>query len=215
MVCACASNLPRDRGPSAPAAACAGRPDPARPGPADRKAVLTPAEIRRALTRIAHEILERTARRRRRSCCWASPPAGVHLARRLAERIGRSRDTRCPTARSTSPCTATICGCARPGRCGRTEVPPEGSRRQDVVLVDDVLFSGRTVRAALDALNDLGRPRAVQLAVLVDRGHRRAADPGRLRGQEPADRAPRGGAGAADRGDRQDEDLGVLPRRSA
>ena len=55
-----------------------------------------------------------------------------------------------------------------------------------VVLVDDVLYTGRTVRAALDAVCDFGRPRAVQLAVMVDRGHRELADPGRLRGQEPA-----------------------------
>jgi pyrimidine operon attenuation protein/uracil phosphoribosyltransferase len=61
----------------------------------------------------------------------------------------------------------------RPARAlGRTEVPPEGIDGAVVVLVDDVLYSGRTVRAALDALNDLGRPRAVQLAVLIDRGHR-------------------------------------------
>jgi pyrimidine operon attenuation protein/uracil phosphoribosyltransferase len=61
----------------------------------------------------------------------------------------------------------------RPARAlGRTEVPAEGIDGKIVVLVDDVLYSGRTVRAALDALNDLGRPRAVQLAVLVDRGHR-------------------------------------------
>jgi len=55
---------------------------------------------------------------------------------------------------------------------GRTELPADGVDGKTVVLVDDVLYSGRTVRAALDALNDLGRPRAVQLAVLVDRGHR-------------------------------------------
>jgi pyrimidine operon attenuation protein/uracil phosphoribosyltransferase len=61
----------------------------------------------------------------------------------------------------------------RPARAlQRTEVPPTGVDGKTVVLVDDVLFSGRTVRAALDALNDLGRPRSVQLAVLVDRGHR-------------------------------------------
>jgi pyrimidine operon attenuation protein / uracil phosphoribosyltransferase len=57
-------------------------------------------------------------------------------------------------------------------RLGPTTVPAEGIDGQTVVLVDDVLYSGRTVRAALDALNDLGRPLAVQLAVLVDRGHR-------------------------------------------
>jgi pyrimidine operon attenuation protein/uracil phosphoribosyltransferase len=61
----------------------------------------------------------------------------------------------------------------RPARAlGRTELPPAGIDGKTVVIVDDVLYSGRTVRAALDALNDLGRPRAVQLAVLVDRGHR-------------------------------------------
>jgi pyrimidine operon attenuation protein/uracil phosphoribosyltransferase len=61
----------------------------------------------------------------------------------------------------------------RPARAlQRTQVPPDGVDGKTVVLVDDVLFSGRTIRAALDALNDLGRPRAVQLAVLVDRGHR-------------------------------------------
>jgi pyrimidine operon attenuation protein/uracil phosphoribosyltransferase len=61
----------------------------------------------------------------------------------------------------------------RPARAlGHTEVPAEGIDNKIVVLVDDVLYSGRTVRAALDALGDLGRPRAVQLAVLVDRGHR-------------------------------------------
>ena len=61
----------------------------------------------------------------------------------------------------------------RPARAlGKTELPPEGIDGRTVVIVDDVLYSGRTVRAALDALTDLGRPRAVQLAVLVDRGHR-------------------------------------------
>ena len=61
----------------------------------------------------------------------------------------------------------------RPARTlEHTEMPPEGIEGRTVVLVDDVLFSGRTIRAALDALNDLGRPRNVQLAVLVDRGHR-------------------------------------------
>ena len=61
----------------------------------------------------------------------------------------------------------------RPARpLDHTDIPPGGVDGRIVVIVDDVLFSGRTVRAALDALNDLGRPRAVQLAVLVDRGHR-------------------------------------------
>ena len=82
---------------------------------------------------------------------------------------------------------------------GRTVEPAGGVDGKLVILVDDVLFSGRTVRAALDALTDLGRPRAVQLAVLVDRGHRAAADPGRLRGQEPADLGRGTGPGQARR----------------
>jgi pyrimidine operon attenuation protein/uracil phosphoribosyltransferase len=61
----------------------------------------------------------------------------------------------------------------RPARAlGKTELPPDGVDGKMVILVDDVLFSGRTVRAALDALNDHGRPQAVQLAILIDRGHR-------------------------------------------
>ncbi|MGV2919824.1 bifunctional pyr operon transcriptional regulator/uracil phosphoribosyltransferase PyrR, partial [Streptomyces alfalfae] len=62
--------------------------------------------------------------------------------------------------------------CPVPRALARTEIPGDGIDGRLVVLVDDVLFSGRTIRAALDALNDIGRPRAVQLAVLVDRGHR-------------------------------------------
>ena len=68
---------------------------------------------------------------------------------------------------------AAVAGRLRPARAlGRTELPPDGIDGKTVVIVDDVLYSGRTVRAALDALTDLGRPRSVQLAVLVDRGHR-------------------------------------------
>ena len=82
---------------------------------------------------------------------------------------------------------------------GTTGSPAAGIDGKVVVLVDDVLYSGRTIRAALDAINDLGRPRAVQLAALVDRGHRELPDPRRLRGQEPADVARRAGAGPARR----------------
>jgi len=167
---------------------CAMRPEPghepgdSRPGNLDRpdspsasqqgwKAVLTPEEIRRALSRIAHEILERT-HGGEGVVLLGIPTRGVDLARRLAARIGEFEGTPAP------------CGSLdvtmhrddlrmRPARAlRRTEVPPDGVDGKTVVLVDDVLFSGRTVRAALDALNDLGRPRAVQLAVLVDRGHR-------------------------------------------
>ena len=135
------------------------------------KTVLTPEEIRRALSRIAHEILERT-HGGEGVVLLGIPTRGVPLARRLAARIGEFEGAPVP------------CGSLdvtmhrddlrlRPARAlQRTEVPPDGVDGKTVVLVDDVLFSGRTVRAALDALNDLGRPRAVQLAVRVDRGHR-------------------------------------------
>ena len=137
----------------------------------DGLAVLDAEEIRRALTRIAHEILERT-HGGEEVILLGIPTRGVPLARRLAARIGEFEGLEVP------------CGSLdvtmhrddlrlRPARAlGRTDLPVGGVDGKTIVLVDDVLYSGRTVRAALDALTDLGRPRAVQLAVLVDRGHR-------------------------------------------
>jgi pyrimidine operon attenuation protein / uracil phosphoribosyltransferase len=137
----------------------------------DGLAVLDADEIRRALTRIAHEILERT-HGGDEVMLLGIPTRGVPLARRLAARIGEFEGLEVP------------CGSLdvtmhrddlrlRPARAlGRTDLPVDGVDGKTIVLVDDVLYSGRTVRAALDALTDLGRPRAVQLAVLVDRGHR-------------------------------------------
>lgn len=133
--------------------------------------VLEAADIARALTRIGHEIVERN-KGADHLVLLGIPTRGVALARRLADGITAIEggtvgagaldvtmyrdDLRLRPARSLQ----------------HTEVPAGGIDDKIVVLVDDVLFSGRTVRAALDALNDLGRPRAVQLAVLVDRGHR-------------------------------------------
>ena len=135
------------------------------------KAVLTPEEIRRALTRIAHEILERT-HGGAGVILLGIPTRGVPLARRLAERIGEFESSEIPSGSLDITLYRDDLR-LRPARAlGRTELPSEGVDGKVVVLVDDVLYSGRTVRAALDALNDLGRPRAVQLAVLVDRGHR-------------------------------------------
>ena len=135
------------------------------------KTVLTPEEIRRALSRIAHEILERT-HGGEGVVLLGIPTRGVYLARRLAMRIGDFEGT-APPFGSLDVTMHRDDLRLRPARAlRRTEVPPDGVDGKTVVLVDDVLFSGRTVRAALDALNDLGRPRAVQLAVLVDRGHR-------------------------------------------
>ncbi|MEV0398965.1 bifunctional pyr operon transcriptional regulator/uracil phosphoribosyltransferase PyrR [Actinoallomurus sp. NPDC050550] len=135
------------------------------------KTVLEAPDIRRALTRIAHEILERT-KGGRDIVLLGIPTRGVTLAARLAERITDVEGA--PVPRGSLDVTMYRDDLRlRPARAlGRTELPPEGVDDRVVVLVDDVLFSGRTVRAALDALNDLGRPRAVQLAILVDRGHR-------------------------------------------
>ena len=142
-----------------------------RPGGEGWKAVLTPEEIRRALTRIAHEILERT-HGGEGVVLLGIPTRGVYLARRLATRIGEFEGTPAPVG-SLDVTLHRDDLRLRPARAlRRTQVPPDGVDGKTVVLVDDVLFSGRTIRAALDALNDLGRPRAVQLAVLVDRGHR-------------------------------------------
>ncbi len=138
---------------------------------ADSRTVLDQPDIARALTRIAHEILERN-KGSRGLVLLGIPTRGVALARRLAGRIAAVEGADLP------------CGSLdvtmyrddlrlRPARAlERTEIPSGGVDCRTVVLVDDVLFSGRTVRAALTALDDIGRPRAVQLAVLVDRGHR-------------------------------------------
>lgn len=145
------------------------------PGPAaptaDGRVVLDSQDITRALTRISHEILERN-KGADDLVLLGIPSRGVPLARRIAERIASVEghdvpvgsldvtmyrdDLRMKPARALLP----------------TEIPSGGIDGKTVVLVDDVLFSGRTIRSALDALTDVGRPRAVQLAVLVDRGHR-------------------------------------------
>jgi pyrimidine operon attenuation protein/uracil phosphoribosyltransferase len=133
--------------------------------------VLEAAEINRALTRIAHEIIERT-RGAEQVVLMGIPTRGVPLADRLAGRISQVEGR--PVPHGSLDITMYRDDLRlRPARgLGPTKVPAEGIDGKTVVLVDDVLYSGRTVRAALDALNDLGRPLAVQLAVLVDRGHR-------------------------------------------
>jgi pyrimidine operon attenuation protein / uracil phosphoribosyltransferase len=139
--------------------------------PGSYKQVLEPAEIRRVLTRIAHEILERT-HGADEIVLLGIPTRGVPLARRLAERATEFEGRPVPWG-SLDVTMYRDDLRLRPARAlGRTELPADGIDGKTVVLVDDVLYSGRTVRAALDALTDLGRPRSVQLAVLVDRGHR-------------------------------------------
>jgi pyrimidine operon attenuation protein/uracil phosphoribosyltransferase len=133
--------------------------------------VLSAPDISRALTRIAHEILEHN-KGSADLVLLGIPTRGVALARRLAERISGVEGTE--VAHGALDVTMYRDDLRRhPVRSlERTHIPDTGVDGKVVVLVDDVLFSGRTVRAALDALNDVGRPAAVRLAVLVDRGHR-------------------------------------------
>ena len=139
--------------------------------PQDRRLVLEQDEIRRALTRIAHEILERTSGGDD-VVLLGIPTRGVPLAYRLAARMEQVEQRPIP-AGSLDVTMYRDDLRMRPARAlGHTQIPPAGIDGKIVVLVDDVLYSGRSVRAALDALNDIGPPRAVQLAVLIDRGHR-------------------------------------------
>ena len=133
--------------------------------------VLTSDDINRALRRIAHEILEAN-RGAQDLLLLGIPTRGAHLARRLAEALRRVEGVEVPVG-SLDVTMYRDDLRRQPTRAVEpTTVPGDGVDGRVVVLVDDVLYSGRTVRAALDALADLGRPRAVRLAVLVDRGHR-------------------------------------------
>lgn len=136
--------------------------------------ILGAPDVARALTRIAHEIIERNDGAAD-IVLLGIPTRGEPLARRLAQRIADVEAGFDPAER---------CGSLditmyrddlhkQPTRAiGATTLPAAGIDDVVVVLVDDVFHTGRTIRAALDAIKDLGRPRAVQLAVLVDRGHR-------------------------------------------
>ncbi|GAB3650489.1 bifunctional pyr operon transcriptional regulator/uracil phosphoribosyltransferase PyrR [Zhihengliuella somnathii] len=138
------------------------------------RTVLTGSDVERVLTRIAHEVIEAN-KGTEDLVLLGIPTRGYPLAQRLGQRIVAADpsvdldalvgqldvtmyrdDLRHGTSRTPSP----------------TRIPAQGIDDKVVVLVDDVLFSGRTIRAALDALADIGRPRTVRLAVLVDRGHR-------------------------------------------
>jgi len=156
-------------------------PPPTTPGPHAEAGtvVLTAADISRALTRIAHEIVERN-KGAHDLVLLGIPTRGVPLAARLAERLvaieGASADGALDPQAIVGELDVTMYRDdlhRHPTRTiGATRLPASGVDGKVVVLVDDVLYSGRTIRAALDAISDLGRPRAVQLAALVDRGHR-------------------------------------------
>ncbi len=135
------------------------------------RTVLEAAELQRAVTRIAHEILERT-RGARNVVLLGVPTRGVTVAARLAARIEAVEGLKVPVGSLDVTMYRDDLRLRGVRALEKTALPAEGLDERIVVLCDDVLFSGRTVRAALDALSDLGRPAAVQLAVLVDRGHR-------------------------------------------
>lgn len=137
----------------------------------DKNVIMDDMGMKRALTRIAHEIIEKNKGVQDVAVVGIRRRGGP-LAQRLAERIGEIEDVVVPvgilditlyrddlTTLSTQPMVH------------RTEVDFDINGKV-IILVDDVLYTGRTVRAAMDALIDLGRPRRIQLAVLVDRGHR-------------------------------------------
>jgi pyrimidine operon attenuation protein/uracil phosphoribosyltransferase len=135
------------------------------------RVVLDARDIARALTRISHEILERN-KGSEDLVLLGIPTRGVGLARRIAERIAATEGVQVPVGSLDITLYRDDLR-QQPARGPQhTEVPPGGIDGRTVVLVDDVLYSGRTVRAALDAMRDLGRPDVVRLAVLVDRGHR-------------------------------------------
>lgn len=133
--------------------------------------ILDDAAMRRALTRIAHEVLEKN--KGIRDCVLVGVKTrGVPLARRLGERISQIEGDQVPVGELDITLY-------RDDLTHKSEDPvvkgndiPVSITGKKVILVDDVLYTGRTVRAAMDALIDLGRPRSIQLAVLVDRGHR-------------------------------------------
>ncbi len=127
-------------------------------------------DVRRAVTRIAHEIVERN-RGTEGVVLVGLQRGGVWLTEALGASLERIGGVAVPTGSIDVSLYRDDIG-MRPVTVGATTHLPVDLTGAVVVLVDDVLFTGRTVRAALDALNDYGRPRAVQLAVMVDRGHR-------------------------------------------
>jgi pyrimidine operon attenuation protein/uracil phosphoribosyltransferase len=132
---------------------------------------LPSADIARALTRISHEILERNGGSQNLTLLGI-PTRGAHLAHRIATIIEGIESKSVPVGTLDITLHRDDLRLRPPRALMPTVIPPSGIEGRDVVLVDDVFFSGRTIRAALDALGEIGRPRTVQLAVLIDRGHR-------------------------------------------
>ena len=132
--------------------------------------ILDTGAIQRALTRIAHEIAERNEQRSE-VVLIGIPKGGVPLAQRLEKILAEIWGHAVPTGSLDVSMHRDDLDRRAAPNIHPTEIPFDVNGKT-VVLVDDVLFSGRTTRAALDALNDFGRPKKIQLAVLIDRGHR-------------------------------------------
>jgi pyrimidine operon attenuation protein/uracil phosphoribosyltransferase len=145
-----------------------------RDGKADRsneKLIMDAGDIARALTRIAHEIVERN-KGVKNIALIGIRTGGVHLAHRLIERIQAIEGVRVPIGELDITLYRDDLALRKNQPVLRKTSVPFDIAGKVVVLVDDVLFTGRTIRAAMDGLMDLGRPEEIQLAVLVDRGHR-------------------------------------------
>ena len=132
---------------------------------------LSAQDITRALTRISHEILEKN-QGLTNIVLLGIPTRGAHLASRISSIITSIEGTEVPTGTLDITLFRDDLRTRPPRAIMPTKIPTSGIEGKDVILIDDVLFSGRTIRSALDALGEIGRPRTVQLAVLVDRGHR-------------------------------------------
>ena len=132
---------------------------------------LSAPDIKRALTRISHEILEKN-QGAESIVLLGIPTRGAHLAQRIAAIISEIEGSDVPFGTLDITLFRDDLRLRAPKAIMPTKIPSCGIEGKDLILVDDVLFSGRTIRAALDALGEIGRPRTVQLATLVDRGHR-------------------------------------------
>lgn len=135
------------------------------------KELLNKKDIDRILSRIAHEIIEKN-KGAENLCFVGIQRGGVHLAKRLAEKIQLIENISIPVGSLDISFYRDDIGIRKePPIVRRTEIPCDITDKR-IVLVDDVLFTGRSIRAAMDALMDFGRPAQIQLAVLIDRGHR-------------------------------------------
>lgn len=134
--------------------------------------VLGAADVARVVDRMAHQIIENVAKRDFHAALLGIPTRGVPLAQRLGARIAVFSGVTLPVGSLDVTLYRDDLRMRGVRPIGQTQEPDGGVDGRTVILVDDVLYSGRTCRAALDALTELGRPAAVQLAALVDRGHR-------------------------------------------